>query len=59
LINPCEKFPKYVGNGTKLDEPVEKRFFSPASVPSENPVSKPRTAVIPVMHTLYDYDERF
>jgi hypothetical protein len=59
LTTACEKFSKSVGSGAKLDEPVEKRFFSPGSVPSENPVSKPRTAVIPVMHTLYDYDERF
>ena len=28
------------------------------SVPSENPLSKPRTVVIPVMHTPYHYDEK-
>jgi hypothetical protein len=51
LISPCEKFSKYVGSETKLHEPVEKPFFSPTSVPSEKPVFKPRTVVIPVMHT--------
>jgi hypothetical protein len=48
-----------VEDTTKLHQAVEKPSFSPERVPSENALFKPRTAVIPVMHTLYDYDERF
>jgi hypothetical protein len=58
LTTLCEKHLKSVGSGTKLLQPVEKLFFSPTAVPSENPMPKPRTTVIPVIHTLYYYDER-
>jgi hypothetical protein len=36
-------------------EPVETSSFSPVSVPSEKPLAMRKAAVIPVVHTLYDY----
>jgi hypothetical protein len=37
--------------------PVEKLCFSPESAHSANPLHKPLRGVIPVVHTLYDYDK--
>jgi hypothetical protein len=36
-------------------EPVESSLFSPVSVPSEKLLAMRKTAVIPAVHTPYDY----
>jgi hypothetical protein len=38
---------------------VEFPHLSPARVPSENAVGKPESPIFPILHTAYDYDERF
>jgi hypothetical protein len=40
-------------------EPVDIGPVSPDRVPSANPVTEPVRPVIPMLHTLYDYEERF
>ena len=40
-------------------QPVETRSFSTASIPSLEHTNRQLTAVFPVVHTPYDYDERF
>jgi hypothetical protein len=37
--------------------PVEKCYFSPVRSHSANPLHKSLRGVIPVIHTLYDYDK--
>jgi hypothetical protein len=57
--NPCAKpvNPEEVlGN---LRDPVEFSPFSPGAVPSGKPLGMRKAAVIPVVHTPYDYDKRF
>jgi hypothetical protein len=39
--------------------PVDSGRFSPASVHRPTSLSKPKANVFPVVHTPYDYDERF
>jgi hypothetical protein len=38
---------------------VEFSDISPASVPIANAVGKPERPIFPMLHTAYDYDERF
>jgi hypothetical protein len=33
--------------------------ISPTSVPSANPAAKRLELIVPMLHTAYDYDERF
>jgi len=39
--------------------PVDTSDISPIHVPSANPVDKPERPIIPMLHTAYDYNERF
>jgi hypothetical protein len=39
--------------------PVQNGYLSTAAVHCRNGLVEPRQAVFPVVHTLYDYDERF
>jgi hypothetical protein len=39
--------------------PVYEGDLSPARVPSENDAPEPRKPVFPILHTAYDYNERF
>ena len=48
-----------VGNAAEAATPVEGASLSPAAVPSEKGLSIGKTAVFPVLHTPYDYDEGF
>jgi len=47
-VNPEEAFSNLFG-------PVETSLFSPISVPSEKLLAMRKAAVIPVVHTPYDY----
>ena len=44
-------------NQPAAESPVEKCHFSPFRSHSANPLHKPVPGVIPVVHTLYDYDK--
>jgi hypothetical protein len=37
--------------------PVDNRVSSPLAAHSANPLPEPERGVIPVLHTLYDYDK--
>ncbi len=38
-------------------DPVDNRLLSPVGTHSAIPLLKPERGVIPVLHTLYDYDK--